>query len=424
MTTPSVTGDRRAAPPSLLLLSLASSLSPFGMIVVVPILGAVAQQYAVGHGEAQFLIAAYLFGLGVGQPVTGALSDRYGRRPVILAGFTLFTLASIACSVATSFHALIVTRFLQALGVSVGTVGTRAIVRDTHDALGAARALAWIGAAMGVAPVVGPVIGGVLGSWAGPSSVFGASALLGLLATAALYLRLRETRVLAEAGTRQPSWLTSYGQLLASRVFMGYTLMYAFTQGCFFAFLAVGAIVFEEHLHLGQEKFGIIWGLMGVIYVGAAAAGVRLITRFGARGALRWATAAAAFAGWALVAANEFRGVTLAGLLLPLVILMGAAGVQTPLAIAGTVNYRPDISGTASGLSSSLALVASGAFSILSGYIYSGSFGPVALIIAVSATMTAVTGWLANAPSGIPRPGDAGDTPAKWPEADGNQRRA
>ena len=401
------------APPSLLLLSLASSLSPFGMIVVVPILAAVADQYAVGHGEAQFLIAAYLFGLGVGQPVTGALSDRYGRRPVILAGFILFTAASIACALAASFQALIATRFLQALGVSVGTVGTRAIVRDTHDALGAAHALAWIGAAMGVAPVLGPVIGGALGSWAGPSAVFSASALLGLLITAALYLRLRETRVPAGTDYRQPSWLVSYRQLLASRVFMGYTLMYAFTQGCFFAFLAVGAIVFQEHLQLGQQQFGVIWGLMGLIYVIAAATGVRLIARFGARSALRWATAAAAFAGWALAAATELFGVTLAGLLLPLVILMGAAGVQTPLSIAGTVNYRPDISGTASGLSSSLALVVSGAFSILSGYVYSGSFRPVALIIAASASMTAVAGWLTNAPSGVPRPGDAGNAPAK-----------
>ncbi|MDP2322628.1 MAG: MFS transporter, partial [Gammaproteobacteria bacterium] len=131
--------------PALWLLGLASSLSPFGMVVIVPTLGAFAQRYAVGQGEAQFLIAAYLFGLGIGQPVLGALSDRYGRRPVILCGFALFTVASTACAVATSFPVLLLCRLLQAIGVSVGTVGSRAIVRDTHDAVGTVRVLAWIG---------------------------------------------------------------------------------------------------------------------------------------------------------------------------------------------------------------------------------------------------------------------------------------
>ena len=142
----------------------------------------------------------------------------------------LVTAASIACAVVASFQALIATRFLQALGVGVGTVGSRAIVRDTHDALGAAQALAWIGAAMGVAPVIGPVIGGALGAWAGPPAVFGVSAVLGLLVAAALGLGLRETRPAAASDLRQPSWRRSYGQLLKSRVFMGYTLMYAFTR--------------------------------------------------------------------------------------------------------------------------------------------------------------------------------------------------
>jgi DHA1 family bicyclomycin/chloramphenicol resistance-like MFS transporter len=366
------------------------------MVVVIPTLAAVAGHYSVTPGHAQFLIAAYLFGLGAGQPVSGTLADRYGRRPVILAGFMLFTAASVACAIVASFQALIATRFVQALGVSVGTVGSRAIVRDTHDSLGAAQALAWIGAAMGVAPVIGPVVGGALGAWAGPPAVFGASAVLGSLVTGALALRLQETRLAHGRDRPQPSWRLSYGQLLTSRAFMGYTLMYAFTQGCFFAFLAVAAIVFQDHLGLGQQQFGVIWGVMGLAYVSAAAAGTRLIGRFGPRHALRWANIAAAGAGWALAAATALWGVTVIGLILPLLILMGAAGVQTPLAIAGAVNQRPDISGTASGLSSSLALVVGGAFSILSGYVYTGSFMPIAVIIATSATLTLITGRMAD----------------------------
>lgn len=379
------------AAPSLWLLSVASSLSAFGMIVVVPTLAAVAERFSLEPGHAQYLIAIYLFGLGIGQPVVGALSDRYGRRPVMLGGFAVFTLASVAGAIASSFPQLLLCRLLQALGVGVGTVGSRAIIRDTHDALGTARALGWIGAAMGIAPIVGPVIGGSLSTWAGPQSVFLASATLGLLVTLAMAVRLTETRHAADQLAVPQDWTTSYRELLGSRVFIGYTLMYAFMQGCFFAFLAVAAVVFADHLGINEARFGAIWGGMGLAYVTGAMTGARLTRRFSSRLLLLSSAVMILLAGAALLAANLVRGVTLSGLLLPLTLLMFAAGIQTPLSVAGAVNCRHDIAGTAAGLSSSLALVLSGSFSILSGFLYSGDFTPVAALIAGSAAMVGVT---------------------------------
>ena len=361
------------------------------MLVVIPTLGMVAGRYGVSQGDAQFLIATYIFGLGLGQPMVGALSDRYGRRPIILAGFTLFTLASIGCALVTSFPALIFARLLQALGVSVGTVGSRAIVRDTHDALGAVRALSWIGAAMGIAPVVGPLLGGILAGWSGPQSVFLASAALGVLVTVAMYRRLTETRVPRLRTADSQSWIASYRELLGSRIFVGYTLMYAFMQGCFLAFLAVGAAVFEEHLGIGAAGFGAIWGAMGIIYVLGAMAGARLGS---GPGMLRFSTLMALASGLSLVGAVLAWGVKLTGLLGPLTLLMFASGIQTPRSVAGAVNCRPDIAGTAAGLSSSLALVLSGSFSVVSGYLYAGDFLPIAVLIALSALLTGGAYWM------------------------------
>jgi DHA1 family bicyclomycin/chloramphenicol resistance-like MFS transporter len=204
--------------------------------------------------------------------------------------------------------------------------------------------------------------------------------------------------VQAPDGDSQPPWTRSYRELLASRVFVAYTFMYAFIQGSFFAFLAVGAAVFADHLGLGQRQFGFIWGAMALIYVAGAAAGVRLTERLGPRRALVGSSCVAAAAGCALAVIAP-RGLSLVGLLVPLGALMAAAGVQTPLALAGAVNERPDISGTAAGLSSSLALGASGVFSIAAGLAYTGSFAPVAFLMAACTTATLLTCWLSRPPA-------------------------
>ncbi len=380
-------------PPALWLLAIASALSPFGMIVIVPALGAVAAHYDVTPGAAQWLIATYLFGLGVGQPVCGALADRIGRRPVILGGFVLFVVSSVAAALRASFLPLVVARFFQAVGVSVGTVGARAIIRDTHDAIGAARAMGVVGAAMGMPPVVGPPIGGYLSAEWGPPAVFSFSAALGLATMLALWARLPETRSAAVVATTGP-WMVAYRQLLAARAFLGFTLLYAFTQGVFFSFLAVGAPFFATRFGIDAGDFGLLWGAMGLVYVTGAAASGRVTRRLGTARTLRLATTLTAAGGLVFLGVVAAQAETPLGLLAPLAVMMGAAGIQTTLALAGAVNHRPDIAGTAAGLSSALALAICGALTILSGLVYDSDFLPVALVVCASALMTRVSAWL------------------------------
>lgn len=397
MSSPSGAASPRAV--NIWLLSLASALSPFGMVVVVPTLGALARDFDISFAEAQFLISAYLFGLGASQPFSGLLCDRLGRRPVLLGGFVVFVLASIGCALADSMSGLVLLRFLQAVGVSVGTVASRAIVRDTHDEAGTARALATIAAAMGVAPVIAPVIGGLVAELAGPQAVFLVSAGLGALAWLSILGRLEETRPpgVLEA-SRTAHLADDYRQLLGSRIFMGYTLMFGFVQGGFFCFLAVGAAVFEADLGMGPREFGLVWGLMAIAYVAGAALANPLTAKLGMRRVIYLGLALTLLAGWGTYVAVAGFGVHFYTLVPMLALLTSASGLVIPGSMAGAVSYRPEIAGTSSGLSSAMGLVLSGAFSICAGVLYGGDFTPVALLMGVAATLTAVTGWMIRAP--------------------------
>ncbi len=377
----------RSRAPSIVLLGIASSLSPFGVTIAVPALASIASQFSADFGEVQWVISAYLFGLGIAQPFNGFLCDRFGRRPVMLGGFTLFVASSLAAAFSTSLAQLILLRLLQAVGVSVGTVASRAVIRDTHDALGSTIALSWVSAIMGFAPILAPVLGGLLGAQGGYSRIFLASALLGAMVLCLLHLNLRETLQPEQARPRWSQWMKNYKHLLCSSRFLAYSLIFGFKQGSFFAFLAIGAVVFQNQFGIGQKQFGLIWGLMAFTYVAGAIISAKMIRRYGQRPVMHLAIGATLVAGWLIAWNSTSGGPSLFGLLMPLAVMMAAAGTITPVALAGAVNAHPEIAGTASGLSSALGIVVGGSFTVLSGYIYADSFLPVALLIAFSVTM-------------------------------------
>lgn len=379
--------------PPLLLLGVASSLSPFGMAVIVPAMNSIAVRYDASLSTVQFVISAYLFGLAAAQPFMGHLCDRFGRRPVMLAGFTVFVLASLACALANTLELLIVARFLQAVGTSAGTVASRAILRDTCDGDDLASGMSYIAAAMGIAPIVAPIMGGLIDTHATLPWLFVGTAAIGALVLGAMLLRLPETLPPDSPRPDARRLVGNYGILFRSRAFLGNTLLYGFIQGSFFCFLAVGATYFLTAYGMDSQTFGIIWGAMAIAYVIGAAAGARLTRRVGGARLLKASIVLSLATAAGLVGLSLSEPVPMAGILGPLFLLMVFAGTATPGAMAGAIRPHPNMAGTASGLSSATGLVLSGLFTVVTGLIYAGSFLPVAFLVLLACSLAA-GGWL------------------------------
>ena len=371
---------------------MASGLSAFGMAIVVPNLNLFGRLFDTSPAGVQFLVSAYTLGLTVAQPLHGTLSDRYGRRPVMLTGLGIFVLASCFCMLAQSLWVLVLGRLFQALGASVATIVSRAVIRDLWDDEGTARALTFVAVGLGVAPVIAPVVGGYVSAQFGWQSIFAVTAITGLAVMLSIAARMPETRPLdAAANSHWGQSLVDFRELLGSGVFWGYTLIYGFNSATFFCVVTVGAAIFELELGIDQQAFGLIWGAMALCYVMGAAAGARVTRALGMRRSLTSGVALVVLVGLAMPLSMLQWGVNLWTLLLPLAILMAASGVIAPLALAGAVNHRPDIAGAGSGLSSSLGLLLTVVFTVLSGLLYQGSAVPIAGLIAVTVIATAVS---------------------------------
>src|ERR1700738_3363108 len=175
---------QRARPRRVLILLIAvTAIGPMALNILTPAVPGLVATFGTDPAAVQLTLSLYLFGLAASQLVMGPLSDRFGRRPVVLAGLTLAAVSSVAALAATSIEALIVARIIQAIGASTGVVVGRAIIRDLYDRDRAAAMIGWVAAATVVAPMLAPMIGGFLDTALGWQAIF---AFVGLVSAATL----------------------------------------------------------------------------------------------------------------------------------------------------------------------------------------------------------------------------------------------
>jgi DHA1 family bicyclomycin/chloramphenicol resistance-like MFS transporter len=353
--------------PSTVILVAISALGPLALNIFMPSMPGLARQFGVDYGMVQLTLTLYLIGLGVAQLIYGPLSDRYGRRPVLLCGLALYLVGSLLSTLAPSIAVLILGRMLQAIGGCSGLVLGRAIIRDLYDRERSAAMIGYVSMAMSLAPMLAPAIGGYLDTLFGWRASFAFCSLIGAVILGWVALALPET--LAERGS--PGFgalLRSYAGLIRSPVFCGYALQTAFTSGVFFAFIAGAPFVVVTVLGLPPSSYGLWFVVVSLGYL----AGNFLTGRFSVRFGIDRMIAAGAITGLlgitALAVTGWFGLLTLPAIFLPMAVVGLANGLTLPNGTAGAVSVNPRAAGTAAGLSGALQMLVGAGAAVVVGY--------------------------------------------------------
>ncbi|HEX3862506.1 MAG TPA: multidrug effflux MFS transporter [Stellaceae bacterium] len=345
--------NKRTAPvvvaPSLALLAAVTATGFCALHIVVPALPLLTKVFGDSPARVQLVLTLYLGGIAVGQLFYGPISDRFGRRPVLIAGLTLFLAGTLLCGFAWSLTILIVGRVLEALGACAGIVLGRAIIRDVYEREAAARGIALVMMAMTLAPAMAPSFGAYLAVWVDWRAIFGLLGLLGAIVLALTIAGLRETN-LNPTRLDLSGMAGSYLTLLRTPVFVGFALCSACASASWFTFCASAPHVLVETLGEPASTYGLMILLpMGAYMIGNAAA-ARFAVRLGTRrlliaGRLLSFAAAVAMASWYVAV-----GLDIWALFLPIALSSIGDGMSQPSALAAGLSVHPRLAGTASGL--------------------------------------------------------------------------
>lgn len=355
--------DRRTAP-HLATLVMVAGLAALNMNMILPALPSLA-----GHFEAEYTLVAltvsgYLALTGLLQLLIGPMSDRYGRRPVILWTFAIFLLATLGCVLAPNIWVFLGFRMLQST-VASGIVLSRAIVRDTVTAQQAVSQIAYVTMGMSLMPMLSPMLGGFLAEAFGWRAIMIATLIFGMAVFALVWFDLGETNTAPSASLG--AQLRAYPQLFGSTLFWGYALSAAFASGAFFAFLGGGPWVAIEVLGMSPSALGFYFGLIALGYLIGNFLSGRHATRIGpTRMMVCGGVVAAVGVGMAL-------GLSAVGSVSPPLFFLSLAfvglgnGLVLPSANAGMVSVRPRLAGSASGLGGALMIGGGAVMSVIAG---------------------------------------------------------
>jgi len=338
--------------PSRLIVLLAAlvAFGPLSIDMYLPSLPLIASDLQASQADIQLTISAFLVGLFFGMLFYGPLSDKFGRRKLLLGGITLYLVASIGCFLATSAEILIYARFLQALGAAAASVLARAIVRDLFPINEAARVLSLMHLVTMLATLIAPLVGGYLILLAGWRSLFIVLFVFAAIILLATSLKIPETHYGSSRGTSIAAVFKAYLQILLQPLAVGYILCMSLTFAGMFAYITASPFVYIEYFGVSPQTYAWLFSLNigGIILL--VSLNARYVGRFGTQRLLVIGAGLAATSGLLLLFAG-FTGI--GGLPLIVIALLGfvsVTGVLGANCMASLLACFPERAGAAAGI--------------------------------------------------------------------------
>lgn len=332
-------------------LALLTSLGPLSTDMYLPALPAIATEFEASTSRTQATLSAFLVGFACGQFLYGPLSDRVGRKPVLVGGLSLFLLATLACALAPTIEALSAARFVQALGASGPIVLARAIVRDLYEGPRAGRELSRMGSIMGLVPAIAPVVGGIVFALVGWRAVFGVifvgAAALSVLVVVALpeTLRAKDPTPLSLGAI-----LRGFRDLLRHPTYRVYVGLNALTYSGLFAFISGSAFVLQRTYGLSPLAYAFSFGAMVIGYIAGTLVAQKIVSGRGLDGTIGAGVVAMAAGGGAMLALVLVGTGSSLEVTLPMALYAVGVGLTMPQSLAAAMQPFPERAGTASSL--------------------------------------------------------------------------
>jgi DHA1 family bicyclomycin/chloramphenicol resistance-like MFS transporter len=372
----------QASFPFTLLLGVLVALTALGMDMFLPAVPVIARALGAEPGAAQQTVTGYLLGLSIGQLAWGPISDRFGRKPVLLAGLGLFLVSCACAATAASVQSVVLLRFAQGVGMSSGPVVARSIVRDLYAREHAAHLLTRMMAVFGVIPVAAPLLGGQAVTLSGWPAVFWVFSAIALALLAAVGFGLRETAP-AERPSIAPARIgASYVVLFGDKRFRTALATMLLAQLGIIAFVSSSALAMVQALQLTPTLFSLLFAavMLGQITGGIAAS--RLVMRLGIGRMVRLG-AALVLAGGLLLAALALAGMPhWSAVVLPMILYLFGCAFMIPNATAAALSPVPQMAGAASSLLGALSFALGALVSAVLAAAFDGTTRPMALAIA------------------------------------------
>jgi DHA1 family bicyclomycin/chloramphenicol resistance-like MFS transporter len=362
-------------------IAIVSALVAFSIAaldVYIPSMPAMALDLATDAPMVLLTMGGFLAAYAPAQLIAGPLSDRFGRRKVLVGGTAVYIAASIACAYAATIEALIALRLVQAVGACVGPIVGRAMVRDLHELAEAARVLSYVGMALMVAPILAPIVGAWIEVNLGWRWNFGFMAAFAGVALVAALAFLPETNPNPDRTALQPARMVgNYRIILGDVRFVGYALAIAFAFGGVFSFITASAFILIDLLGFGPQEFSFLFGLCTVGYLAGSFCSTRLTPRRGLDRTILYGTfiygaASALLAAFAV--AGLFNVFVICG---PMIGLTFGAGLVVPNAQAGAMAPFPRMAGAAVAMTGFLMMAGAAATGLIVGWLYDGTQMPM-----------------------------------------------